>query len=224
MPSKSEHIALIILCLAMAATSRRPGSTPISPRRGTRPPVSPRRGTRPPRQSMRWVDRDMHLFMDEVESLGLRAEDVLKVYAAESGLDPAATSDSAFGIPQLTRDTAKAIGWQGNVRDFAKLSVGEQIPWITKLLAAQIRSIGYVPQDALELYIANFCPRAARDRDNILYRSDSEAYKANWRLDRANKGYISSDDLADSLRQVQNSAVYQTALEQVRRIRKAHPS
>lgn len=166
----------------------------------------------------------MHLFIDEVESLGLRPEDVLHVYAAESGLDPAASSGSAFGIPQINRDTAKAIGWQGNVRDFAKLSVADQIPWITKLLAAQIRSIGYVPQTALELYIANFCSRAARDRDNILYRSGSQNYADNRPLDAANKGYISSDDLAASLRKVRDSAAYQTALEQVRRIRKAHPT
>ena len=167
----------------------------------------------------------MHLFMDEVASLGLVPEDVLAVYTAESGLDPAATSDSAFGIPQLTRDTAKAIGWQGNVRDFAKLSVADQIPWITKLLAAQIRSIGYVPANALELYVANFSPRAARDRDNVLYRAGSAAYDnpTNRRLDRENKGFISSDDLAVSLRQAQNSAVYLAAIEQVRRIRKAHP-
>ena len=178
-----------------------------------------RRGTSPARAGVRWTDREMRLFADEVASIGVPPEAALLVYTSESGLDPTASSGPAFGIPQLTAGTAKAIGWQSRIADFGKLSVADQIPWIGRLLAYQARSIGFLPKTASDLYVVNFCPRAAREGDDVLYRRGSIAYAKNAQLDRTGKGYISRGDLDESLRRAEQSTTYRAALAQLRRIK-----
>lgn len=180
-----------------------------------------RRGTSPARAGVRWTDREIRLFADEVSSIGVPPEAALLVYTSESGLDPAASSGPAFGIPQLTSGTAKAIGWSGRIADFGKLSVTEQIPWIGRLLAYQARSIGHVPKDATDLYVANFCPRAARTNDDVLYRMGSVAYDKNMQLDRDRKGFIARSDLEESLRRAEQTGTYRAAVAQLRRVLEA---
>jgi hypothetical protein len=180
-----------------------------------------RRGTSPARAGVRWSDREMRLFADEVSSIGVPPEAALLVYTAESGLDPAASSGPAYGIPQLTKETAKDIGWTSRIAEFGKLSVAEQIPWIGRLLAYQARSIGHVPKDSTDLYVANFCPRAARTNDDVLYRRGSVAYEKNMQLDRDRKGFISRSDLAESLRRAEQSGTYRAAVAQLRRVLEA---
>lgn len=194
-----EELGLILVVMIAASTAHR-------------------RGTSPARAGVQWTDREMRLFADEVASIGIPPEAALLVYTAESGLDPAASSGPAFGLPQLTADTAKSIGWQRRLVDFGKLSVADQIPWIGRLLAMQSRTLGHPPKDASELYVVNFCPRAARENDDVLYRRGSIAYSKNVQLDRDGKGYISRGDLDESLRRAEKSATYRHAFEQLKRI------
>ncbi len=180
--------------------------------------VPKRRGATASRDPMKWTDDEMRKFIDELKPLGVPLADSLLVYASESGLDPKASSGIAFGIPQLTQIAAKQIGWTRPLREFGSLTVSEQIPWVAKLQAAQIRMIGYTPANAKELYVVNFSPKAAAARSEIIYRKGTKAYERNAGLDRDGKGYITASDLAVSLERARAGTTYKTALAQLERL------
>lgn len=177
-----------------------------------------RRGARPSAKLVEWSDHDMRAFIDQTKSIGVPLEAALLVYTSESGLDPKASSGIAWGIPQLTKIAAKEIGWTRPLREFGTLTVAEQAPWIAKLQASQARMIGYVPANALDLYVANFSPKAARARSDVIYREGTDAYAKNAGLDRDHKGYIARGDLQVSLNQAAQSETYKRAVAQLRRL------
>lgn len=180
--------------------------------------VTKRRGGKGSREPMKWTDDEMQAFISELKPLGVPLADSLLVYTAESGLDPAASSGIAYGLPQLTQIAAKQIGWTRPLREFGSLTVKQQIPWVAKLQASQIRMIGYTPANARELYVANFSPKAAASRSERIYEKGTDAYTKNASLDRDGKGYISASDLAVSLDRARASTTYKTALAQLERL------
>ncbi len=169
-----------------------------------------------------WSDEEMFIFANHVRRTGVRVADALAVYTAESNLDPKATSGVAWGIPQMTAATLKDLKWSEPASDFAKLSVADQAPWIEQLLEYQKKIIGFTPQNALDLYVANFSPAAAKSKANIIYdsRKPSElaAYEANAGLDTAHKGYIDRADLKAYLKSWVESDTYARALEQLQKV------
>lgn len=183
--------------------------------------VPKRRGGNASKPVVKWTDSDMQAFMDEVRPLGIPLADSLLVYAAESGLDPTASSGIAWGLPQLTQIAAKQIGWTRPLREFGTLTVAEQAPWIAKLQASQIRMIGYTPKDALELYVANLSPKAAAARSEVIYRQGTASYAKNANLDRDHKGYIAAADLKVSLDRARSTTTYQDAVKQMERLNHA---
>ena len=180
--------------------------------------VPKRRGGKASKGVVQWSDGDMQAFVDEVRPLGIPLADSLLVYTAESGLDPTASSGIAWGLPQLTQIAAKQIGWTRPLRDFGTLTVAQQAPWIAKLQASQIRMIGYTPKDALELYVANFSPKAAAARSEVIYRQGTASYAKNANLDRDHKGYIAAADLKVALDRARSSTTYQNAVKQLERM------
>ena len=180
--------------------------------------IPTRRGAKAARGVMRWNDSEMRTFIAEIGPTGVPLEDALQVYTAESGLDPQASSGIAWGIPQLTQIAAKQIGWTRPLREFGSLTVAQQIPWIAKLIASQIRMIGYTPKTALELYVANFSPKAAAARSTRIYESGTQAYAKNANLDRDRKGYIATSDLQVALDRAKSTSTYQDAVAQLRRL------
>ena len=180
--------------------------------------IPTRRGAKASRGVMRWTDSEMRTFIAEIGPTGVLLEDALQVYTAESGLDPQASSGIAWGIPQLTQIAAKQIGWTRPLREFGSLTVSQQIPWIAKLIASQIRMIGYTPKTALELYVANFSPKAAAARSEVIYRQGMPSYTKNANLDRDHKGYIAASDLKVALDRARSTTTYQEALKQLERL------
>lgn len=180
---------------------------------------SRRRGSRAPSGKFGWSEHDMRQFVAEIEPLGVPLEDSLLVYAAESALDPRASSGVAYGIPQLTQIAAKQIGWTRPLRDFGTLSVANQAPWIARLQASQIRQIGYVPANALELAVANFSPKAARERSTVIYRQGTDAYAKNSGLDSDHKGFIAPLDLDRALNRTRESGIYKQALALLEKVK-----
>jgi hypothetical protein len=160
----------------------------------------------------------MLAFIAELKPLGVPLADSLLVYTSESGLDPTASSGIAFGIPQLTQIAAKQIHWTRPLKEFGTLTVAQQIPWIAKLQAEQIRMIGYVPKNAKELYVVNFSPKAAKERSEVIYKKGTNYYAENYRLDRDKKGWISASDLAVSLDKARTSKTYLDAVAQMERL------
>lgn len=169
---------------------------------------------------IKWTDDEMKAFAQAVTDAGVVVTDALLVYTAESGLDPRATSGAAWGVPQMTGTTLRTVGWTTKPANFAGLSVAQQVPYIGRLLAQQVKI--RPPGDALGLYVLNFSPRAASEGRDVLYRGDviseANAYKANRRLDRAGKGYIDRTDLQYSLEQAKGSPAFINAVQQYKRL------
>lgn len=179
---------------------------------------------RMPRPGVEWSDDDALAFTQAVKAAGVPVDAALQVYAAESGLDPQASSGIAWGLAQFVGKTLKGLGWQRSAAEFGGLTVAEQAPWITKLLKAQVAMLGRVPNSALDLYILNFWPAAARAGYDVILVRDSQvakerqAYAANKGLDRAGKGYITRGDLQTSLDRVVHLPALGRVQAQIRRL------
>ena len=179
---------------------------------------------RPTAAGATWSDEDMRAFVRAVEGTGVPLDAVLQVYAAESGLDPAASSGAAWGLAQFTEQTLRGLGYRGNGPTFGTLSVREQAPWIARLLKSQVGYLGYVPADAVDLYAVNFWPIAAKGRQDVIVVRDSkvakerQAYAANAGLDRKKKGWIARDDLRVRLEMFGKLPALTRAREQARRL------
>lgn len=169
--------------------------------------------------SFNWSESDMKKFVDTVEPLGVQADDALLVYAAESDLNPRATSGIAYGIPQMIESTLKGLGFTGTGKDFLTYSVADQIPWIGKLIEAQINITRFTPKNALDLYVLNFRPASAPIREPIIVRSGEPGYKENKGLDYGNKGYITRGDLQKRLNSVANGATYKAAIALLKQVK-----
>ena len=179
---------------------------------------------RMPRPGVEWSDDDARAFVAAVKAANVPVEAALNVYAAESGLDPQASSGIAWGLAQFVGRTLKGLGWQRSGAEFGGLSVAEQAPWITRLLKSQVAMLGRAPSSALDLYVLNFWPAAARAGYDVILVRDSrvakerEAYAKNKNLDRAGKGYITRGDLQTSLDRVVHLPALGRVQAQIRRL------
>lgn len=179
---------------------------------------------RRPRVDVQWSDEDAKAFVAAVKSTSVPVDYALQLYAAESGLDPQASSGIAWGLAQFIGSTLKSLGWQRSAAEFGGLSVAEQAPWIAKLLKAQVAMLGRVPSSALDLYVLNFWPKAARAGYDVILVRDSrearerQAYEKNKSLDRTGKGYITRGDLQTALDRVIHLPALGRVQAQIRRL------
>lgn len=187
------------------------------------PPLQAGRA-RMPRLDVEWSDADAKAFLAAVKAAGVPMDVVLPVYASESGLDPAASSGGSWGLPQFVKTTLRQLGWKRPPNEFAQLSVAEQSPWIARLLKSQVATLGRIPQTALDLYVLNFWPSAARRGEDVVLVRDSrdalerQAYAKNKNLDRGSKGYITRGDLQTSLDRVVHLPALSKVRAQIRRL------
>jgi hypothetical protein len=136
---------------------------------------------------------------------GIAEGDLLRVMAFEtsgtfSPSIPNAAGSSGRGLIQLTNRGAAGLGISPT--QFAKLSREDQLPWIDKYLARY--SAGGRLGTLKDLYLALFKPAAiGAGEGEVLYRQgvDGLNYSQNAKLDRGNKGYITT---GDALTAVQN--------------------
>jgi hypothetical protein len=165
----------------------------------------------------------MFVFAHTIKQTGVPVEAALAVYTSESNLNPAAVSlTNASGLAQIMPATLRDIGYSDTPAEFRKLGVADQAPWVQKLLEYQIKIIGFTPKKALDLYVANFSPAAARSKSFVIYDSkkpaELAAYNANSGLDSKGKGNIDRNDLAAYLRSWVDSDTYRRALEQLQKV------
>lgn len=200
------------------------GVVVFSARRRLPLPTGKTGAKRMPRPGVEWSDDDAKAFVAAVRAAGVPVDAALNVYAAESGLDPQASSGIAWGLAQFVGPTLKGLGWQRSAAEFGGLSVAEQAPWIMKLLKQQVAMFGRVPSSALDLYILNFWPKAARAGYDVILVRDSQvaserrAYEKNKGLDRTGKGYITRGDLQTSLDRVVHLPALGRVQAQIRRL------
>jgi hypothetical protein len=180
--------------------------------------ASPKRKRSPASTWKPWTDDEAGAFLDAMLPTGVPINALLMVYTAESGLNPHATSGIAWGLCQAIESTLRGVGWGKPASEFGKLDVTAQAPWIARIVQSQIRMIGFVPKNALDLYVANFSPLAARNNADVIYRAPSANYEKNRNLDRKGKGYIDRADLAAALERAKLSEAYGTTERQIARM------
>lgn len=167
-----------------------------------------------------WTLEEMFIFSNSVKHTGVPVPAALSVYTAESNLNPKAVNPKtqASGLAQIMPSTLRELGYSEGPIAFRKLGVADQTPWVVKLLEYQIKSIGFVPKSALDLYVANLSPAAARAHSDVIYSRDVpaqvDAYNANAGLDTGNKGTIDRSDLQRVINSIEQSETYKRALEQ----------
>lgn len=159
-----------------------------------------------------WELSDMQAYVRELVGLGMPLEPLLLVMAAESGLNPRASSGVAWGLMQAQGPILKSVGWTKPPSSFALLSVQQQLPWIRKMLTKQIAFSTYAPQSSVEIFRMNLSPVAGKNRNAIIYDStvpgQRQAYAANRQLDLSGKGRIDVSDLANTLANVERTQHY----------------
>lgn len=158
-----------------------------------------------------------------IRATGIDPETMLLIYTAESGLDPHASSGSAWGLNQAQGPLLRAAGWQGEPKAFGLLGVAEQAPWLAKMLEIQIRGVGPSNiKNALDLYVMNLSPVAAKDHREVIYSRDNPAerdfYEGNKGFDREKSGRITREQVKRVLDRVSQSAIYARAVGQLHRV------
>ena len=174
-----------------------------------------------------WNSDDMFVFGNTIKNTGVPVWAALSVYTAESNLDPKAVNKKtqASGLAQIMPSVLLELGYTDGPAAFRKLSVADQAPWIARLLEYQIRIIGFTPNKALDLYVANLSPAASKAHAFKIYSKDNpaqaDAYNKNAGLDTAGKGWIDRDDLGRVLAAVEQTGTYGHALDQWNTIERA---
>lgn len=181
-------------------------------------------GGRARARAVTWSDAELEAYARELGPI-VSLEPYLSVLALESGLDPAASSGSAWGLNQAQGALLFAAGWPSSPAAFGNLDVQQQLPWIAKMLRRQINAIGYTPSTAAELLRMQLSPRAARDRSDVVFdaRSDATFYAANSWLDRNKTGRVTMADLARELGAVEQQQRYRSHVERLRALRRLLP-
>lgn len=188
-----------------------------------------------------WTDDDLRELADiAARSRILDPAYLLKVMASESGLHPWAAyrTDSAgkptkdksgypyaAGIIQLTPSANEHVGITEEERaDIVNWSVSEQLPLVDRYYSRlPWTKAGRDYDSAAAVYFANFAGSRMMSRGTdpgtVIYSSaDGEAYSRNNGFDRAKKGYITVQDLADHLDVVEKDPAYQEALARLREV------
>jgi hypothetical protein len=168
-----------------------------------------------------WTDDEMRAFATTCERVGIASPIVLSVYNFESGLDPSAVNSAshAQGLAQFLPATLTGMGYTADPLAFHDLGVLEQLPWVEKLLRAQVAVLGEVPADAAKLLHLQLSPATAKQP--VVFRrgeNSPAAYAANAALDPSGKGYVDETDLAVVLARANKRGAFQGALAQLQRV------
>jgi hypothetical protein len=208
--ASDEEVWLLLLAGLAKARASSPSSASSPPAPAARPPAAL------PRAFVPWTPDEMGVYRTELGTLGIPLAELLLLLAVESGLDPHASSGSAWGLHQAQAPLLRRAGWLSTPESFGDLGVAEQLPWIRRMLQLQIKTIGYVPKTSIDLFRMNLSPAAAKSKASVIYdRSQPKQraqYDANKALDRAGKGRIDLDDLTERLQQVFESQRYKIHL------------
>ena len=179
--------------------------------------------------------------------LKMNPEDLLAVCMRESGLNPSAhppAPNEAYGLNQLTRDTAHYLGMDDATYDrFRYLSAEEQLPWVEKFFRKNAPGFKY--SNATSIYLVNINPankdkatnpnavlydgRGPRGSDgeplrpgqpgyNEVVSTNQKNYDANKGLDKSGKMFISTQDASDFVNMTVNTSAYNEALKRLRAV------
>ena len=126
-------------------------------------------------------------------ALGVKANDMLAVMKAESGVNPKAVNPNggATGLIQFMPRTARSLGT--TTAELRNMSAVEQLDYVYKYY----KSVGVRPgMDAGDLYMATFYPALlGKPNSTIISRKGEKVYDANRVFDKDRDGVITVADV-----------------------------
>ena len=149
-----------------------------------------------------WTNDDVKRLHDWAASWPIDPRDVVKLMCHESGCNPAAHNPGgAVGLIQFEPDTLRSLGWTQGTDAFARLTVGQQLPFVERYFTWNRSAILAAGGGLGALYTATFLPAripVSGDSTAILCASTgplSWAYAANRVFDRDKNGHITVGDM-----------------------------
>ena len=148
---------------------------------------------------------------------GIRPEWIVPVLYAESGLNPGViNSIGCAGLNQLCAGWLQTIGM--TAEQYAALPASEQlttgvIPYMTDAVSRYGRL-----RSGTRVYQANYLPATlstARSLTSVIASAPSAYYAQNKGFDTQNKGYITLQDLANSVARAVSTPTVRAVLDQV---------
>jgi len=188
------------------------------------------------------LDSDFYKKLIQVsQNVGMKPEDILKVMASESGLNPSSYNKDggASGLIQFMPSTMKSVGYSGDPKKFKDLQAAEQLDYVEKFIKNQMKINGGPFKSAEQYYVGNFLPAALKipgiknnDLSTIIVAENptsphipgvsiaNEAmyYKHNKGLDVDKDGAITLGDLKKKLDQKEKDSAYIKALKELKSI------
>lgn len=150
-------------------------------------------------------DKDPAKAKDDVlrsfSARGFPQEEAAAAIDLESGWKPHALgSNGAAGLIQFMPATLRALGWAGSSEDFAKLSAGEQAPWIGRFVARAVKSARKWERPG-DTYVLLAGPEFIGATDEtVMYRKGTPAWKQNPTLREGYGTSYEGDITAGSVR------------------------
>ncbi len=127
------------------------------------------------------------------DALGVKANDMLAIMKAESGVSPSKTNANggATGLIQFMPQTARSLGTTTD--ELRRMSAVDQLDYVYKYY----KKVGVKPgMDAGDLYMATFYPALMGKPDGtVISRRGELVYDANRVLDRDRDGVITVADV-----------------------------
>lgn len=128
-------------------------------------------------------------------------EDLLNALYGESKVKPWPGNEWGYaGLNGMGEEQRKALGFQGSMADWQKLTAEQQMPYVRRFLEGNIRDFAggdfSVMSDVGRLYLLNIMPALIRKPDDhVVFPKGSTVYARNAVIDRDHKGYVDVGDM-----------------------------
>lgn len=129
-------------------------------------------------------------------------EDLLMALYGESKVKPWPGNEWGYaGLNGMGEEQRKALGFQGSMADWQKLSAEQQMPYVRRFLEGNVRDFAAgdysVLSDVGRLYLLNIMPALIRKPDDhVVFPRGSTVYARNAVIDTDKKGYVNVGDMA----------------------------
>lgn len=158
------------------------------------------------------ADDFLRAVVKEAHARGMRAETLLAVWYAESGLNPQSSPDGAhFGLNMIMGSILRQQGI--DPQEYVSRPAIGQLPVVLRDLDQRIKMTGGQPFASPAAYeAANLCPARVKPgakMEDVFARDPDVCYTGNAGVDRQKKGFITYGDIGAWVENRTKEAPYQ---------------